>query len=134
MNSCRNGICPKWFVGNDVREILLDNPDIRMAVGDDIYPVVAPEGTEGLFILYQRDKYKKTYSKMGLTEEECHLIITIVADDYDAAISVANLVDMTLTGSHENSETGCSIDISLYDSTEGFDDNKYFETLTFSIK
>lgn len=134
MNSCRNGICPKWFVGNDVRDILLSNPDLMAVVGNDIYPVVAPEGTDGLFILYQRDKYKKTYSKMGLTEEECHLILTIVADDYDAAIAVADMVDQTLTGSHTNSETGCSYDISLYDSTEGFEDNKYFEQLVFSIK
>ena len=133
MNSCRNGICPKWFVGNEVREILINNPDIWVAVGNDIYPVVAPEGTEGLFILYQRDKYKKTYSKMGLVEEECHLIITVVADDYDAAITVANLVDQTLTGTH-NTNDGCSYEMSLYDSTEGFEDNKYFEQLVFSIK
>lgn len=132
MNSCRNGICPKWFVGNVVRDLLLGNSELREIVGEDIYPIVAPEGTEGLFILYQRDKYKKSYSKMGLTEEECHLIITIVADDYDAAIAVADMVDMTLTGTQVME--GCKFDISLFDSTEGFTDNKYFEELTFSIR
>ena len=56
MNSCRNGICPKWFVGNAVRDVLVADENIQRAVGEDIYPVVAPEGTVGPFILYQRDK------------------------------------------------------------------------------
>jgi hypothetical protein len=126
-------MCPKWFVGNDVREILLSCSALTEIVGTDIYPIIAPEGTNGTFILYQRDKLKKTYSKMGLFEEECHLILTIVADDYDIAIATANLVDMALTGEHIN-EYGCKLTMELYDSTEGFDDNKYYETLIFSIK
>ena len=107
---------------------------LTQQVGTNIYPVIAPEGTKGPFILYQRDKYKKSYSKMGVYEEECHVLITIVADDYDTAIALAFLVDDTLQGGHTNPETGCSLTIELIDSTEGFDDNKYFENLTYSIK
>lgn len=133
MNSCRNGICPKWFVGNAVRDVLVADENIQRAVGEDIYPVVAPEGTVGPFILYQRDKYKRDYGKMGLYEEECHLIITVVSDDYDTGIAIANMVDGALSGSI-TTEEGCKFDATLYDSTEGFDDNKYFEQLVFSIK
>lgn len=131
---CNNGVCPKWFVGNDIREILLASPELREAVGEDIYPVIAPEGTDGEFILYQRDKYKKSYTKMGLYEEECHVALTIVADNYDRAVYIAYLVDSALQGTHTNDDTGCRITCELSDSTEGFDDNKYFESLVYSIK
>lgn len=134
MSNCRNGVCPKWFVGNDIREILLQNSALTEYVGNDIYPVIAPEGTDGAFILYQRDKYRKSWTKMGLYEEECHLILTVVAENYDEALAIAYLVDETLSGRHSNPETGCNLTIELTDSTEGFDDNKYYESLTYSIK
>ena len=133
MSSC-NSTCPKWFVGNDVRDILLQDSAITQMVGENIYPVIAPEGTTDPFILYQRDKYKKSYTKMGVYEEECHLLITIVGDNYDVAVYLAYLVDTALQGTHSNPETGCNLMLELYDSTEGFDDNKYFESLTYSIK
>ena len=133
MNSCNNGICPKWFVGNDIRDILMQSSALTELVGTDIFPVIAPEGTTDPFILYQRDKYKKTFSKMGMVEEECHIILTIVAADYDTAVYIAALVDSLLQGGHTN-EKGCNLTIELFDSGEGFDDKKYFETLVYSIK
>ena len=133
MSSC-NSKCPKWFVGNDVRDMLLQESALTQYVGENIYPVIAPEGTKGPFILYQRDKYKKSYTKMGVFEEECHLLITVVADDYDIANALAYMIDTILQGRHDNPETGCNLTIELYDSTEGFDDNKYFENLTYAIK
>lgn len=121
-------------MGNDVRDILLQDSAITSMVGENIYPVIAPEGTKDPFILYQRDKYKVSYSKMGIVEEECHLMVTIVTDNYDEAIYLAFLVDGALEGNHQNDETGCAFMAELYDSTEGFDDNKYFENLTYAIK
>lgn len=131
---CRNGVCPKWAVGNDIREILLQSSALTEQIGEDIYPIIAPEGTTGAFILYKRDKYNKSYTKMGVYEEECQVLVTIVADDYDIAVYLAYLVDDALQGTHSNPETGCSLRIELINSTEGFDDNKYFEDLTYSIK
>lgn len=133
MSKC-NSNCPKWFVGNDIREILMQDSAITESVGENIYPIIAPEGTKDPFILYQRDKYKKSYTKMGVYEEECHLTITVVADDYDKAIYLAYLIDNAVQGTHSNPETGCVITAELYDSTEGFDDNKYFENLIYAIK
>lgn len=133
MNTCRNGICPKWYVGNAVRDVLVNDENVQRAVGNNIFPIIAPEGTDGPFILYQRDKYKRDYSKMGLFQEECHLIITVISDDYDTGIVIADMIDTALSGS-VSTEEGCTFEMVLYDSTEGFDDNKYFEQLVFSIK
>lgn len=135
-NTCGNKGCQsyqKWAIGNDVREMLLANTALTQYVGSNIYPLIAPEGTEGEFIIYQRDKYKKEWTKIGVYEDVCHLLVTLIADNYDNAIFLASQIDNTLTGKHTK-DTGEKIDINLIDSTESFDDNKYIETLLFEIK
>lgn len=138
MNSdtCYNTGCgsyQKWKIGNDARSILLTNTGITAQVGTNIYPLVAPENVKGDFIIYQRDKYSKTATKMGVYEDECQLVVTAVADNYDNALNLAELIDNTLTGKHTN-DNGVTITIDLADSTETFDDLKYIETLLFKIK
>lgn len=134
-NTCINNIgsLQKWKIGNDVRALLLDNAELVDRVGTDIFPIVAPENTDGEFILYQRDKYRKSWVKQGVYEDECHLLITAVADDYDAALDLAEMIDNTLTGKHINNE-GKQFSMDLIDSTEEYSDNKYVETLLFEIK
>lgn len=138
MNSdtCINTGCnsyQKWAIGNDIREVLLANTAITEAVGTNIYPLIAPENTEGDFILYQRDKYRKSYTKMGVYEDSCNIIITVVSDSYDNALYLASEIDNSLTGRHTK-DTGERISMNLIDSSESFEDNKYLETLLFEIK
>lgn len=127
------GSMQKWHIGNDVRTILLADEDIVARVGSDIFPIVAPENTEGSFILYQRDKYAKSWDKMGVHEDKCNLLITAIADNYDEALDLAALIDNALTGKHTN-DFGEDFRMNLIDSAETFDDNKYVETLLFEIK
>lgn len=135
-NTCANTGChsyQKWAIGNDIREILMANETLAGMVGTDIFPLVAPEKTTGDFILYQREKYKKSTTKMGVYEDECQVVVTAIADNYDNAIALAEQIDLSLTGKHSK-DTGEKIIINLIDSTESFDDNKYIETLLFEIK
>lgn len=53
-------------ITTEVRTILLDEPEIVSLVDDRIFPVIAPENTEGDFITYQRDGYKQVYTKWEL--------------------------------------------------------------------
>ena len=48
MGCYNNSLCSyqKWFIGNDIRAILLDDEEIVNQVGTDIYPLIAPE-TDG---------------------------------------------------------------------------------------
>ena len=133
--TCANklGSYQKWFIGKDIREILLANDDLTDMVGQNIYPLIAPEKTDGDFILYRRDTYQKSWTKMGIVEDDCRITITAVADDYDDAMVLAALIDNTLTGYHSKTD-GIKFTANLVDSNEVFDDNKYIETLIFEIK
>lgn len=122
----------KWNVGNYVRELLIGDSGITAYVGEDVYPLVAPENTKGDFMVYQRDKYSKSWSKMGVYEDECLLYVTIITEDYDRAIELASAVDNVLVGEHN--EDNYKFFIDLADSSENFEDGKYFEILLLRIR
>lgn len=133
---CYNNGCnsnQKWFIGNDIRSILLADSDVSEQVGDKIFPLVAPEKTLGDFVVYSRQKYSKSATKMGVYEDECEVAIVAVSDNYDASVELAGKIDNALTG-YQVVGNGVRIKIDLKDSTEVFDDNKYIQTLLFEIK
>ena len=123
----------KWFVGNDIRAILLADESVFEQVGNHIYPLVAAENTDGDFIVYSRQKYSKKTVQMGVYQDECEVAVVGVSDNYDNAIALASKIDNALTGKHTLA-SGIQVSILLADSTEVFDDNKYIETLLFTIK
>lgn len=123
----------KWYIGNDIRDILLADDAIRGQVGNHIYPIVAAENTIGDFIVYSRQEYSKDLAKAGVYQDVCRVAVVAISDNYDNAIALADKIDLALTGTHTNDQ-GVKIDIILEDSTETFDDNKYIETLLFRIK
>ena len=123
----------KWFVGNDIRTILLNDEEIVNQVGNNIFPIIAPEKTVGDFILYVREKYQKSAVKMGVYQDECEVAVIGISESYDNAIELAHKIDNALSGQHIL-ENGVKLQITLADSTETFDDDKYIETLVFNIK
>ena len=123
----------KLFIGNDIRAILLNDEEIVKQVGSNIFPLIAPETTEGDFIIYIRNKYNKSAVKMGVYQDECEVAVVGISDNYDSAIALASKIDNALSGQH-TLEGGVRLQITLSDSTETFEDDKYIETLVFTIK
>lgn len=123
----------KWFIGNDIRALLLKDEDIINQVGSNIFPLIAPENTNGDFIVYVRNKYSKNAVKQGIYQDECEVAVVGISDNYDSAIALASKIDNALTGQH-TLDNGVRLHITLADSTETFDDDKYIETLVFTIK
>lgn len=125
--------CRKWFIGNTIRDILIADYDVFEQVGNHIYPLVAPENTKGDFIVYLRQKYGRETVKQGIYQDVCEVAVVAISEDYDRASELASAIDSALSGTHKV-DSECRIDITLIDSTETFEDNKYIETLVFSIK
>lgn len=127
------GSYQKWFIGNDIRAILLKDEGVVNQVGTKIFPLIAPENTIGDFIIYVRNKYNKYTVKAGVYQDECEVAVVGISDNYDDAIALASKIDNALSGLH-TLDNGVRIQITLADSTETFDDDKYIETLVFTIK
>lgn len=122
----------KWFIGNTVRSLLLEDEDVTEQVGEKIFPLVAPENTVGDFIVYSRQRYTKKSTTIGVYEDECDVAIVGISDNYDNAIALASKIDNALTGQHVLAG-GIKVRINLKDSSEVFEDGKYIETLLFEI-
>ena len=49
----------------EIQSLLLQNEEIKALVGNRVFPIMAPEGTDGDFIVYQRDGLKQEYTLHG---------------------------------------------------------------------
>ena len=114
----------------EVRAILLASESIKDIVDEKIFPVIAPENTEGDFIVYQRDGYKQDCTKFGVYRQVPIVNVIAVSENYDRSQELASLIYDTLSGDF----TDPDIYIELEDSTEDFIDNKYIQVLQFSIE
>lgn len=117
-------------VTTEVRALLLASEDITAAIDEKVYPVIAPENTEGDFIVYQRDGYKQDYTKMGVADQIPLVNVTAVSESYDRSQELAVLIYDTLSGDFRDPD----MRIQLEDSTEDFIDNKFIQILQFSIR
>lgn len=113
-----------------IRSLLLQNGEIKGIVGGKVFPIMAPEGTDGDFIVYQRDELKQNYTKMGVASQTAVIYVTAVSDSYVRSNNLASLIYDTLSGDFKNPD----MHIQLEDSTEDFIDKKFIQVLQFSIK
>lgn len=133
INPCYNSALQKWKIGNFLRDLMLADTGITAQVSDNIYPLIAAEGTDGDFIIYKREKYYKITTNTQVVMDVCQMDVIAISDNYDNAIALAEKIDNCLTGQHKDSDDN-RLNIELIDSIEEFEDNKYIETLVFEIK
>lgn len=120
----------KFKITTRIRQALLEKKEITDIVDNKVYPIIAPKDTEGDFIIYQRDKYSKEYTKMQIYNQTCHVFVTGVCEKYSTSQELAYQINEALEGIHAD----LNMDIRLLDSTEDFEDGKYIQVLLFSIE
>ena len=117
-------------IATEIRAILLSSEAIKEAIGEKVFPIIAPENTVGDFIAYQRDSYKQDSTKFGIYQQVPIVNVVAISENYDRSQHLASLIYDTLSGDFADPD----IHIELEDSTEDFIDNKYIQVLQFSIK
>lgn len=120
----------KFKIITEVVGILLAAEKLADMIGDKVFPVVAPDGTTGDFIVYQRDGWKREDTKMGVALQRSLFYITVVSENYDRCLDVADVVFDTLEGDYANPD----MRIRLEDYTEDYVDKKFIQVLQFSIQ
>lgn len=126
----------KFNVCSAIRTILLNDDNVKALVNNRIYPIVAPEKTQGNFIIYQRDSYSLKKTHMNIYEQSCSVFITCVSNSYDESQLMADSVYKALQGlyCYKDEDTGVVINsIDLTDSTEDAVNDKYIQVLYFNI-
>ncbi len=125
----------KFSVCTLIRERLLADEKLKELVANKIFPIIAPEGTEGSYIVYVRDEYSIDRTKVGISFHNCIVFISCVSSSYDESQLIADAVFQCLDGRYKiNSEQHNINAIEMIDSTEDYDGDVYIQTLSFSIK
>lgn len=76
-------------IAKDLRPILLSKENLTAMVGDNIFPLYAPEDTTGDFILYQRTKGGSYVTQMSVSAEWCEVTFNVVSGGYGKGIDIA---------------------------------------------
>ncbi len=136
-------------ITNAIRTVLISNEavadklkrsDSEGNITYNVFPLFAPNGTTGDFILYKREGFNLERSKMGISQEKCKIIINVVCSNYDESQELAEMVYSALDHSFISP---IKMDVKLTDSDEDIDSIKdsngvaavrYVQILYFSIK
>jgi len=132
----------KFTITKELYSLLNSNTGLTSYVGENIYPIVAPQKDDSgneikECIVYYREKYSKEYIQNNIVvNEKCHITFVIVSSSYFKSIKIVELVNEIIEGVHQN-ESGYNYQCRLIDSDEnviGVNNDKYIQVVTFEIK
>lgn len=118
-----------YEASKEIRGVLLDDASIMEAVGDNVFPLVADEGTEGDYITLQRDGFIQDTTKMGVARRDPYVYVCVVSADSQRSQDIAGLVVKALEGRYTDPE----MEIRLEDDTEEYEAGKYIQVMKFLV-
>lgn len=119
-----------YEASKEIRGVLLDDASIVEAVGDNVFPLVADEGTEGDYITLQRDGFIQDTTKMGVARRDPYVYVSVVSADSQRSQDIAGLVVKALEGRYTDPE----MEIRLEDDTEEYEAGKYIQVMKFLVR
>lgn len=115
-----------------VRDKLLSDEAIRSLVGENVFPCVANDRTEGNFIVLKRMQYDRSRSKMSIVSNSLMMEVAIVTEDYDKGIEIAYCVDKSLESGLYPFSTEIDL-VELIGAYEEYSDHKYIQVLEYEL-
>lgn len=119
-----------WNAGSEVRKALLSDEKLKARVKSAVSPLIAKEGTKFPFIVYQKSGGWYDYNKDGVTGANVAIDIIVFADKYEDMVEVSDMVDDAMFDYFTNAGSLPR----LTGSDENFQDDVYYQTMTFQFK
>ncbi len=121
----------KLDVGTDIFTILTSNAEISAATHNQIFPIIAEENTTCPFVVYQRINTNFISSKDFIQKNDDMIEIKVVSDEYKEGVNLAEKICDEMLQQHNNLDIR---QIQLNNASEEWNENKFIQTLTFTIK
>lgn len=118
--------------------LLNSNEDFSNLVDEKyVYPLAALADTPFPYVIYKRDTCIPVYTKQfpgysGWTNN-IQITISVYSDNYDEAITIANIIRDILENYNTETEEIKIHPIELISSSEYYSENGFVENLTFSL-
>ena len=113
--------------------MLLARESLASLIGENVFPLYAPEGTVGDFILYQRTAGGSELNQMSLTSEWCEVTFNVVSDDYVKGVEIAEELRSALQDVYVDDKDQLVMTNSHEDFVGENNVVKYVQILVFSI-
>lgn len=113
-------------IGKEIVSILSNDSTVNEYLGDKLFPLIANEGTEFPFLVYNRTGYTPASNK-DYTSEIVYISINVHATTYTESLDIINAVSDAL----ENKRTNLIERIYVTNSRESYDGN--FNSFTQTI-
>ena len=122
------------YFNTAIYSILNSNEEIKKAVGNNIYPVVAPLSTKNPYIVFKRQINTQNDNK-----DSRYSIVTIelniYSNDYQQSIQIAELVKNTLEDIYNKEVESFKIKYIVSTSIdEDYNEDYYSQTMYFDCK
>ncbi len=82
--------------GAVIRDALIQNETLAAIVCQRIFPLRAPKGTTGSYILYGRDGYEAMRTQMGTIDNVAEVLVNAYSTDYDETLDMAEAIENTV--------------------------------------
>lgn len=122
------------YFNTAIYSILNTNEEIKKAVGNNIYPVVAPLSTKNPYIVFKRqittqnDNKDSRYSMVSIE-------LNVYSNNYQQSIQIAELVKNTLENVYNKEVEGYKIKYIVSTSIdEDYNEDYYSQTMYFDAK
>lgn len=125
----------KFRICTPIRDLLLADNEVKAIVGDRIYPIIAPAGTQGSFITYARSQYSIHKTNMQIYQHDCYVLLCCVSHSYDESQDLAEKAYKALQGLYKyNDKKGLIINsVDLEDSYEDAAEDVFVQMLKLKI-
>lgn len=122
-------------IGKIIYATLQADSDITTAVGDKVYPIVAPASTTFPFIVYTRvNSFVENLTKDGWLNDNCSFQITIVSDNYGQGAELADEVRELFENCRLSTNELTVSNIRMTSASESFNADEYIQNLNFTCE
>lgn len=122
-------------IGKIIYATLQADSDITTAVGDKVYPIVAPANTTFPFIVYTRvNSFVENLTKDGWLNDNCSFQITIVSDNYGQGAELADEVRELFENCRLSTNELTVSNIRMTSASESFNADEYIQNLNFTCE
>jgi hypothetical protein len=120
-------------IGKLINARLSQDAELTSKVDNNIFPIVAENGTNYPFVVYTRTGITpKTATKDGRYEDTVNFQVTVVSDSYNESVDVADIVRGLLEMAYIGDESIAATEIYMSGVTERYESEAYIQQMQFT--
>lgn len=110
------------------------NLAVKLSIGNNIYPIVAEDGTSTPFIIYRRTGLTSNSCKDGYYEDIVRVEIKAVCSTYAESVSVINRIREIIEQQHFDWNKMRVEEVEIENASESYEFNAYTQTINIVFK